>query len=207
MKYKIMNPPDIYQKVDEAYQNNHQRLINFFQHHGYDEQQAEQLTDSMKRAVYFLDKQLLDRVDIDKGLRKELKPRLKDKISRFESLLEYVDELKELVQIFPWEYMIKFRIKLIEGDWLLRTRAGANQILLMALFPLFWKLEEWEKGQSEQVDLVYNLFVEFKFDNYGKGSEDYIRIKSELTEAEFLQHENIRKHWQQVAIKANKQGF
>ena len=199
--------PDIYQKIDEAYQNNHQRLINFFQHHGYDEQQAEQLTDSMKRAVYFLDKQLLDRVDIDKGLRKELKPRLKDKISRFESLLEYIGELKELVQILPWEYMIKFRIKLIEGDWLLRTRAGANQILLMALFPLFWKLEEWEKGQSEQVDLVYNLFVEFKFDNYGKGSEDYIRIKSELTEAEFLQHENIRKHWQQVAIKANKQGF
>ena len=202
-----MNPPDIYQKVDEAYQNNRQRLIGFFQNHDFNEQQAEQLTDSMKRAVYFLDKQLLDRVDIDKGLRKELKPRLKDKISRFESLLEYVDELKELVQIFPWEYMIKFRIKLIEGDWLLRTRAGANQILLMALFPLFWKLEEWEKGQSEQVDLVYNLFVEFKFDNYGKGSEDYIRIKSELTEAEFLQHENIRKHWQQVAIKANKQGF
>ena len=202
-----MNPPDIYQQIDEAYQNNHQRLIEFFQGHGFDEQQAEQLTDSMKQAVYFLDNPPLDRLDIDKGLRKELKQKLKDKISRFESLFEYVDELKELVQILPWEYMIKFRIKLIEGNWLLRTRAGANQILLMALFPLFWKLEEWEKGQSEQVDLVYNLFVEFKFDNYGKGSEDYIRIKSELTEVEFLQHENIRKHWQQVAIKAKKQGF
>ena len=202
-----MNPPDIYQKVDEAYQNNRQRLIEFFLSHGFDEQQAEQLTASMKQAVYFLDNPPLDRLDIDKGLRKELKQKLKDKISRFESLFEYVDELKELVQILPWEYMIKFRIKLIEGDWLLRTRAGANQILLMALFPLFWKLEEWEKGQSEQVDLVYNLFVEFKFDNYGKGSEDYIRIKSELTEVEFLQHENIRKHWQQVAIKAKKQGF
>ena len=202
-----MNPPDIYQQIDEAYQNNRQRLIEFFQSHGFDEQQSEQLTASMKQAVYFLDNPPLDRLDIDKGLRKELKQKLKDKISRFESLFEYVDELKELVQILPWEYMIKFRIKLIEGDWLLRTRAGANQILLMALFPLFWKLEEWEKGQSEQVDLVYNLFVEFKFDNYGKGSEDYIRIKSELTEVEFLQHENIRKHWQQVAIKAKKQGF
>lgn len=198
---------DILKKVDDAYQNNRQRLIKFFQSHGFDEQQSEQLTASMKQAVYFLDNPPLDRLDIDKGLRKELKQKLKDKISRFESLFEYVDELKELVQILPWEYMIKFRIKLIEGDWLLRTRAGANQILLMALFPLFWKLEEWEKGQSEQVDLVYNLFVEFKFDNYGKGSEDYIRIKSELTEAEFLQHENIRKHWQQVAIKAKKQGF
>ena len=198
---------DILKKVDDAYQNNRQRLIEFFQSHGFDEQQAEQLTASMKQAVYFLDNPPLDRLDIDKGLRKELKQKLKDKISRFESLFEYVDELKELVQILPWEYMIKFRIKLIEGDWLLRTRAGANQILLMALFPLFWKLEEWEKGQSEQVDLVYNLFVEFKFDNYGKGSEDYIRIKSELTEVEFLQHENIRKHWQQVAIKAKKQGF
>ena len=202
-----MNPPDIYQQIDEAYQNNRQRLIEFFQSHGFDEQQSEQLTASMKQAVYFLDNPPLDRLDIDKGLRKELKQKLKDKISRFESLFEYVDELKELVQILPWEYMIKFRIKLIEGNWLLRTRAGANQILLMALFPLFWKLEEWEKGQSEQVDLVYNLFVEFKFDNYGKGSEDYIRIKSELTEVEFLQHENIRKHWQQVAIKAKKQGF
>lgn len=202
-----MNPPDIHQKVDKAYQSNRQRLIEFFQSHGFDEPQAEQLAESMKRAVYFLDNPPLDRLDIDKGLRKELKQKLKDKISRFESLFEYVDELKELVQILPWEYMIKFRIKLIEGDWLLRTRAGANQILLMALFPLFWKLEEWEKGQSEQVDLVYNLFVEFKFDNYGKGSEDYIRIKSELTEVEFLQHENIRKHWQQVAIKAKKQGF
>ena len=198
---------DILKKVDDAYQNNRQRLIEFFQSHGFDEQQAEQLTDSMKQAVYFLDNPPLDRLDIDKGLRKELKQKLKDKISRFESLFEYVDELKELVQILPWEYMIKFRIKLIEGDWLLRTRAGATQLLLMALFPLFWKLEEWEKGQSEQVDLVYNLFVEFKFDNYGKGSEDYIRIKSELTEVEFLQHENIRKHWQQVAIKAKKQGF
>ena len=26
-----MNSPDIYQKIDEAYQNNHQRLIDFFQ--------------------------------------------------------------------------------------------------------------------------------------------------------------------------------
>ena len=202
-----MKLTDIYPKLDESYQNNRQRLIDFFQHHGYDEQQAEELSESMKVAVFFLDKHALDRVDIDKGLRKELKPSLEDKISRFQGLFEYVDELKELVPKIPWEYLIKFRIKLIKGDWLLRTRASENQGLLMALAPLFWRLEDWGKGQSEQVDLVYNLFVEFKFDNYGKGSEDYIRIKSELTEAEFLQHENIRKHWQQVAIKANKQGF
>ena len=55
--------------------------------------------------------------------------------------------------------------------------------------------------------MVYNLFVEFELDNFGKGSEDDIRIKGEMTEAEFHQHENIRKHWQQVAIKAKKQGF
>jgi len=77
----------------------------------------------------------------------------------------------------------------------------------MALAPLFWQLEDWGKGQSEQVDLVYNLFVEFELDNFGKGSEDDIRIKGEMTEAEFRQHENIRKHWQQVAIKARKEGF
>ena len=72
-----MNPPDIYQKVDEAYQNNHQRLINFFQHHGYDEQQAEQLTDSMKRAVFFLETHEYERGDIEIQLRKEVRTRLK----------------------------------------------------------------------------------------------------------------------------------
>ena len=198
---------DILKKVDDAYQNNRQRLIEFFQNHDFDEEQAKQLAESMKRAVFFLDKHALDRVDIDKGLRKELKPRLEGKISRFQGLFEYIDELKELVPKIPWEYMIKFRINLIEGNWLIRTRAGVNQMLLMALAPLFWQLEDWGKGQTEQVDLVYNLFVEFELDNYGKGSEDDIRIKDEMTEAEFHQHENIRKHWQQVAIKAKKQGF
>ena len=202
-----MNPTDIYQKIEESYQNNRQRLIEFFQNHGYGEQQAEELTESMKVAVFFLDKHALDRVDIDKGLRKKFKPRLEDKISRFQGLFEYVDELKELVPKIPWEYLIKFRIKLIKGDWLLRTRAAENQGLLMALAPLFWRLEDWGKGQSEQVDLVYNLFVEFELDIFGKGSEDDIRIKGEMTEAEFRQHEKIRKHWQQVAIKARKEGF
>ena len=55
--------------------------------------------------------------------------------------------------------------------------------------------------------MLFFFFVEFELDNFGKGSEDDIRIKGEMTEAEFRQHENIRKHWQQVAIKANKQGF
>ena len=135
-----MNSTDIYQKIEESYQNNHQRIIDFFQHHGYGEQQAEELTKSMKVAVFFLDKHALDRVDIDKGLRKKFKPRLEDKISRFQGLFEYVDELKELVPKIPWEYLIKFRIKLIKGDWLLRTRASENQGLLMALAPLFWRL-------------------------------------------------------------------
>ena len=52
-----MNPSDIYQKIDEAYQNNRQRLMDFFQNHNFDKEQAKQLAESMKQAVFFLETQ------------------------------------------------------------------------------------------------------------------------------------------------------
>tara|TARA_B100001079_G_scaffold89077_1_gene76548 strand:- start:1662 stop:1799 length:138 start_codon:yes stop_codon:yes gene_type:complete len=41
-----MNPSDIYQKIDEAYQNNRQRLMDFFQNHNFDKEQAKQLAEN-----------------------------------------------------------------------------------------------------------------------------------------------------------------
>ena len=56
---------DIYPKLDESYQNNRQRLIEFFQNHNFDEQQAKQLAESMKRAVFFLETHEYERHDIE----------------------------------------------------------------------------------------------------------------------------------------------
>ena len=72
-----MNPTDIYQKIEESYQNNRQRLIEFFQNHGYGEQQAEELTESMKVAVFFLETHAYDRHDLDIKMRKEKKAPIK----------------------------------------------------------------------------------------------------------------------------------
>ena len=62
--------------------------------------------------------------------------------------------------------------------------------------PLFWRLEKFGKGQTEQVNIVYDLFVEFGLDDYGK---IYSTKDTEIGEKE--QKERIRIHFQQKAIK------
>ena len=86
-----------------------------------------------------------------------------------------------------------------------RQRVSINQPLVVSLFALFWALKRIGYGQKQQVDLVYDLFVMFKVDDYGKGSKDYDSPKGELSEVEVIQHERIRKQFQQPAIKSRDQ--
>ena len=67
----------------------------------------------------------------------------------------------------------------------------------MALYPLFWRVNKFGRGQSEQVNIVYDLFVEFGLDDYGK---IYSTKDTEIGEKE--QKERIRKQFQQKAFKA-----
>ena len=86
-----------------------------------------------------------------------------------------------------------------------KQRVTINQPLRESLFALFWALKRIGYGQKQQVDLVYDLFVMFKVDDYGKGLKDYDSPKGELSEAEVNQHERIRKQFQQPAIKSRDQ--
>ena len=189
-----MNPTDIYQKIDEAYQNNHQRLIDFFQHHGYDEQQAEQLTDSMKRAVFFLETHEYERGDIEIQLRKEVRTRLKKEA---EALKKAKPTIEQLAPQLNWDEIFELRLEQIKTHEFNKTRAGKNKSLELALYPLFWRVNKFGRGQSEQVNIVYDLFVEFGLDDYGK---IYSTKDTEIGEKE--QKERIRKQFQQKAFKA-----
>ena len=189
-----MNPPDIYQKVDEAYQNNCQRLIEFFQNHDLNKQQAEQLTDSMKRAVFFLETHEYERGDIEIQLRKEVRTGLKKEA---EALKKAKPTIEQLAPQFNWDEIFELRLEQIKTHEFNKTRAGKNKSLELALYPLFWRVNKFGKGQTEQVNIVYDLFVEFGLDDYGK---IYSTKDTEIGEKE--QKERIRKQFQQKAFKA-----
>jgi len=191
-----MNPPDIYQKIDEAYQNNRQRLIEFFQGHGFDEQQAEQLTDSMKQAVFFLETHEYDRHNLEIEMRKEIMAPIKKEIEASKSAKRII---KELVNEYDWDKFFELKLYPLENHLFMKTRAGKNKSLELALEALFWRLEKFGKGQTEQVNIVYDLFVEFSLDDYGK---EYSTKDTEVGEKE--QKERIRIHFQQKAIKERK---
>ena len=187
---------DIVSEVKKSFQNNRQRLIDFFQHHGYGEQQAEELSESMKVAVFFLETHAYDRHDLDIEMRKEIKADLKIEI---ESLKNAKPTIEQLVPQLDWDEIFKVRYEQLEEHKFNQTRAGKNKSLEMALEPLFWRLETFDIGQTEQVNIVYDLFVEFELDDYG---EEYSTQDTLIGEKE--QKERIRIHFQQKAIKVRK---
>ena len=188
---------DIVSEVKKSFQNNRQRLIEFFQNHGYGEQQAEELTKSMKSAAFFLETHEYKRHDLEIEMRKEIKADLKIEI---ESLKNAKPTIEQLVPQLDWDEIFKVRYEQLEEHKFNQTRAGKNKSLEMALEPLFWRLETFDIGQTEQVNIVYDLFVEFELDDYG---EEYSTQDTLIGEKE--QKERIRIHFQQKAMKERKQ--
>ena len=79
----------------------------------------------------------------------------------------------------------------------LKKKAGKNVSIQLALEPLFWKLKQWGYGQTKQVNIVYDLFVEYELDDYARKpyrtKDQYIGVKAKK--------ERIRKQFQQPAMK------
>ena len=201
---------DIYQEIEQSFLDNRDRLIQFFQKHGFEESQAEELTGYLKNATYFLDIKKLKRPK--KKIRRRsrgvaiLYPLKKDLKEEKQSLENLMDESSTLKKVYP-----DLDLSKLLTHWLVniinpvnKQRVTINQPLRESLFALFWALKRIGYGQKQQVDLVYDLFVMFKVDDYGKGSKDYDSPKGELSEAEVKQHERIRIRYQQPAMQAHK---
>ena len=114
-------------------------------------------------------------------------------------LKHYIDELYELIPEKQWERLIVEAIILnkLMSNGLYTSRAGENKSLELALRKLFWDLTEYGIGQTKQVNIVYNLFVEFKVGDYGKE-----KFKNNVLIGEKEQKGRIRKQFQQKAFKA-----
>ena len=201
---------DIYQKIEQSFLDNRDRLIQFFQKHGFEESQAEELTGYLKNATYFLDIKKLKRPK--KKIRRRsrgvaiLYPLKEDLKEEKQSLEKLMDEIGTLKKVYPDLDLSKLLTHWLVNniDPVNKQRVTFNQPLFVSLIDLFWALKRIGYGQKQQVDLVYDLFVMFKVEDYGKGSKDYDSPKGELSEAEVKQHENIRIRYQQPAMQAHK---
>ncbi|SVC75721.1 uncharacterized protein METZ01_LOCUS328575, partial [marine metagenome] len=196
---------DIYQEIEQSFLDNRERLIQFFQKHGFNEAEAKKLTNALKSAVFFLETNKYDRDYLEQDMRKEMRTSLNEKIQELTNLKTNSASLKELAPQLNWDIVFESRIQELQKHMVFKTRAGQNKSLEMALEPLFWRLRDFGKGQAEQVRLVYYLFVEFGLDDYGKDIDKYDSPDGKLSEVEVIQHERIRKQFQQPAIKSRDQ--
>ena len=196
---------DIYQEIEQSFLDNRDRLIQFFQKHGFNEAEVKKLTNALKSAVFFLETNRHIRDELEQGMRQEMRTSLNEKIQELTNIKTNSVSLKELVPQLNWDIVFESRIQELQKHMVFKTRAGQNKSLEMALEPLFWRLQDFGKGQADQVRLAYDLFVEFSLDDYGTGSSDYDSPKGELSEVEVIQHERIRKQFQQPAIKSRDQ--
>lgn len=71
-----------------------------------------------------------------------------------------------------------------------KTRSGKLKPFEHEFFRLFWALEDMGFGQTKQIQCIYDLFVEFNFEDYGK--ETY-EEKKDLLIGEPEQKDRIRK--------------
>ena len=188
---------NIYQEIEQSFLNNRDRLIQFFQDQGFEESQAEELTSCLKIAVFFLETHEYEREDIEKDIREERRAARTKKITDLENLIKYSAPLYEIVPQLDWKYIFETHMNILHNYMFFRTRAGKNKSLEVALYPLFWKLQEFGKGPAKQARLVYDLFVQFELDDYGK---EYSTKDVLIGEEE--QKERIRKQFQQSAIKS-----
>ena len=180
--------------VDNAFQKEKHRLYQFFQSKGFDINEAEKLSHAMKRAVFFLKTHEFERHNIELSFRKKEREKLKKELRDTKRASK---QLSKSFPVFDWESLYQIKKTQIENHEFIKTRAGKNKSLELALQPLFWRLHQIGMGQVKQVNLVYDLFVEFELDDYGK---TYSTENDEIGEKE--QKERIRKQFQQKAIKS-----
>jgi len=168
----------IVKAVDDAYLKNKDRLIKFFSDKGFNKSESANLAHTMRNAVYFLETHEYDRHDIEISLRNEIKEELASRKKEIVSLMGSKNILKDIIPEMDWDAMLEFQIKLIDEHEFNKTRAGKNKSLQMALEPLFWRFARLQIGQSRQVNIVFDLFEDFNFDDYAR--DDYHTPTSSL---------------------------
>ena len=178
--------------VSTEFELSKNNLKKFFINKGFNNEQSEALTYSLRNGFYHISRDKEQRLKLEKKVLPIFKDKKKLEIKNLEALLRLRSTIKELSGNDDL-FFKALRAKIVK-DILLKSlpKSGGNILLRWGLTPLFWKLKDFEKGQSAQINLAYDLFNYYEMDDYGTSGENIGEIE---------QKDRIRTQFQQPAIK------
>ena len=198
------------EEILKSFKQSKDKVISFFnrisKNHGFTNDQTDSLIDSVKYLIYFLKMNKVDRLDAEIQYNEENRSKVKDKLKRLKKFYSANHDLVD--EIAPWREkerfhkIIQHKIKSLEEDLEFdsKSRAGENKIVVFALMDLIYCFEDFDFPRTKQIDIVYELFKEFDFDDYGKETHT-----KEILIGEPEQKERIRKYFQSPILNERKE--
>jgi len=197
------------EEILESFEQSKDKVISLFNRisndHGFTNDQTDTLVNSVKHLIYFLKMDKIERLDAEIQYNEENRSKIKDKLKRlkkfYSSNQDLVDDIAPSREKERSHKIIQRKIKRLENDLEFdsKSRAGENKGVVFALKDLIYCLEDYDFPRTKQIDIVYDLFKEFNFDDYGKETHT-----KEILIGEPEQKERIRKYFQSPLLKERK---
>ena len=198
------------EEILKSFEQSKDKVISFFNRisndHGFTNDQTDTLVNSVKHLIYFLKMDKTERLDAEIQYNEENRSKIKDHLKRFKKFYsddrDLVDEIAPSREKERSHKIIQRTIKRLENDLEFdsKSRAGENKGVVFALRDLIYCLEDFDFPRTKQIDIVYDLFKEFNFDDYGKETHT-----KEILIGEPEQKERIRKYFQSPLLKERKE--
>ena len=195
-------------EILDSFEQYKDEVLSFFdpisKEYGFNEEQTETLVHSVKHLVHFLTMDKTDRVEAEKQYNEENRKRIKDDLNKIKKFYEggMVDKVAPLREKKRFRKIFQHKIESLEKELELKSkeRAGENKSVVFALRDLIFRLEDFVLPRTKQIDLVYELFKKFDFDDYGKEYHT-----KDILIGEYEQKERIRKQFQAIILQEYKQ--
>ena len=196
------------EEILKSFEQSKDKVISFFNRisndHGFTNDQTDTLVNSVKHLIYFLKMDKTERLDAEIQYNEENRSKIKD-LKRLKKIYssnqDLVDKIAPSREKERFHKIIQRTIKSLENDLEFdsKSRAGENKGVVFALKDLIYCLEDFDFPRTKQIDIVYDLFKEFNFDDYGKETHT-----KEILIGEPEQKERIRKYFQSPLLKERK---
>ena len=181
-KHKIF---EIEKQAQQAYDNNTKKLRRFLKTKKMGNSVLELY---LGQCVYFLTLKKEERLDIEQRLRDNIKKRDKRWIKRLKRAIKILDDGDLFDYLLIPKEALKKPIGWLEDEikwWSKTTHAGYNQGLCTSLKRVIVSLLAQGYSRPQIKEFIYDLFVEFNFEDYGKGI--YIKHQKDRIRKEFIE--------------------
>ena len=166
------------EEILKSFEQSKDKVISLFNRisndHGFTNDQTDTLVNSVKHLIYFLKMDKTERLDAEIQYNKENRSKIKDRLKRLKKFYsanhDLVDEIAPSREKERFHKIIQHKIDSLEESLKFdsKSRAGENKGVVFALRDLIYCLEDFDFPRTKQIDIVYELFKEFDFDDYGK---------------------------------------